>query len=61
MAISLVTLTDHKDEIRWKWTKDGCYNISSTYEIQFLCSLPPSQQDWYGGSGLNQHAGSLVG
>lgn len=39
MALADVQLSDHKDEIIWKWTLDGKYSIASAYDCQFRGSI----------------------
>jgi hypothetical protein len=35
MALADVQLSEHKDQILWKWTPDGKYSAASAYECQF--------------------------
>jgi hypothetical protein len=35
MTLVDVELTDQQDSIKWKWTEDGNYSVSSAYECQF--------------------------
>jgi hypothetical protein len=39
MAISSVMLTNQKDQISWKWARDGCYSVASIYECQFFGAM----------------------
>jgi hypothetical protein len=39
MALAEVQLSDHRDKIVWKWTSDGKYSVSSTYDCQFRGSI----------------------
>jgi hypothetical protein len=39
MALSIVSLTEDKDKITWKWTANGEYSVSSAYECQILGSM----------------------
>jgi hypothetical protein len=48
MALELVVLNDHKDEISWTWTANGMYYVASAYECQFLGAISPflAKQIW---------------
>jgi hypothetical protein len=48
MALSQIRLIDHKDEICWKWTKDGNYTVASAYDCQFMGPLAifPAKHIW---------------
>lgn len=35
----MVSLTEQKDVIYWKWTADGQYSVASAYECQFLGAM----------------------
>lgn len=35
-----ITLSNEKDQIRWKWTASGIYTTASAYQIQFEGSFP---------------------
>jgi hypothetical protein len=40
MALSDAQLSDHKDQILWKWTLDGKYSVVSVYDCnsgELLC------------------------
>jgi hypothetical protein len=39
MAPSSTSLNDQDDEIRWIWTTDGKFTVSSAYDYQFLGAL----------------------
>jgi hypothetical protein len=39
MALSSITLNEQKDVVAGKWTSNGKYSVSSTYECQFLRSI----------------------
>jgi hypothetical protein len=39
MVISSVVLTNQRDEIFWKWTKDDRYFLASAYKCQFLRAM----------------------
>jgi hypothetical protein len=41
VALSSVTLSEHKDEIRWRWTTNGQFTVSSAYECQFIGATSP--------------------
>jgi hypothetical protein len=38
-ALSSVVLSDQKDEVVWRWTEDGKYTVTTTYECQFLGTM----------------------
>jgi hypothetical protein len=48
MALSDVQFSDQQDIIRWKWTADGQYIVTSAYECQFEGSIVqfPAMSIW---------------
>jgi hypothetical protein len=48
MAVSEVHLSNHRDEIQWKWTIDGCYIVALAYDCQFLGTMSrfPTKYLW---------------
>jgi hypothetical protein len=48
MALSDAQLSDHKDQILWKWTLDGKYSVVSVYDCQFWGAsvLAPTSPIW---------------
>jgi hypothetical protein len=48
MALSSIHLTDHKDEIMWKWEVNGQFSVASTYNCQFhgVMSKFPAPAIW---------------
>jgi hypothetical protein len=48
MALEPVQLNHEKDIIKWRWTDDGIFSVSSAYNCQFkgLISQFPSTPIW---------------
>jgi hypothetical protein len=36
MALESVSLSNQEDSIRWRWSANGSYSVTSAYECQFL-------------------------